>query len=127
MCLGLKLVLGFQPCEEHDGLLYYRGLQKDGQFLLGYTEMAMSDRDLKLDRHTKLTMNNRSKTTKSTRKHSAPQKDRKTQKELYEEIVSMNVEKKYVRTCDSNCTRCFQKHGSHLSFRMEAKNAINGT
>ena len=54
----------------------------------------MCDRDLKDDRHTKLTMNNRSKTTKSGEKKSAPLKDRKTRKELYEQIVSMKSDKK---------------------------------
>jgi transposase len=39
-------------------------------------------------------MNNRSKTTKSGEKKSAPLKDRKTRKDLYEQIVTMKSDKK---------------------------------
>ena len=54
----------------------------------------MRDRDLKDARDTKHTSNDRYIATKSPGKKSAPLKVRKSQKELYEEIVSMKVEKK---------------------------------
>ena len=56
--------------------------------------MSMRDRDLKDARDTKHTSNDRYIATKSPGKKSAPLKVRKSQKELYEEIVSMKVEKK---------------------------------
>ena len=74
--------------------LIYRGRQKAGQFLQGYSMMEMCDRDLKDDRLSKRTSINLSITTKSAEKKSAPPNDRKSRKELYEEIVTMKTEKK---------------------------------